>query len=67
MALSWGEMKIEVRDGVGAVLVVVALGVLFQAIRELSGRDYLSAIVLVVTGLALVGAGVELLRPGVDG
>jgi hypothetical protein len=52
-----------VRDGSGAVLVLAALTVLFYAVTELRRHDYVSGIVLVVTGLSLLGAGVELLRP----
>jgi len=51
------------RDGSGAVLLLVALGVLFYAVLELRGHDYVAAILLVVTGLSLLRAGVELLRP----
>lgn len=36
---------------------------LFRAIGFFSSHDPLSAVVLTVSGLALVGAGVELLRP----
>lgn len=50
------------RDISGAVLVLASLGVLFYAVSELRGHDYVSAVVLVVTGLSLLGAGVELLR-----
>ncbi|MFW6050015.1 MAG: hypothetical protein ACODAU_02505 [Myxococcota bacterium] len=58
-------MRRVLRDGTGSLLVLVSLGVLFHAIRELRLHDYVSAIVLVVTGLSLLGAGVELLRPSV--
>jgi hypothetical protein len=51
------------RDASGAVLVLAALGVLFYAVTELRSHDYVSAIVLVVMGLGLLGAGVDLLRP----
>jgi hypothetical protein len=51
------------RDTSGAILVLAALGVLYYAITELRGHDYVSAVVLVVTGLSLLGAGVDLLRP----
>jgi hypothetical protein len=51
------------RDGSGALLVLAALAVLGYGIFELRRHDYVSAIVLVVTGLSLLGAGVELLRP----
>ena len=53
------------REGTGLGLVLVALGVLFQAVTELRGRDYLACIILVFTGIWLLRAGVELLRPSV--
>ncbi|MFW5924897.1 MAG: hypothetical protein ACOCV4_01960 [Myxococcota bacterium] len=53
------------RDGTGAVLALCALGVLFYGITELRAHDYVSAIVLVVTGLSLLGAGVDLLRSSI--
>lgn len=58
-------MSRVVRDSAGAVLVLASLGVLFVAVRELLAHDYVAAIVLVVTGLSLLGAGVDLLRPSV--
>ena len=58
-------MRRWVRDGTGAVLVLVSLVILFFGVTELRGHDYVAAIVLVVTGLSLLGAGVELLRPTV--
>lgn len=54
-----------VRDGSGALLVAGSLGVLFYAILQLRSHDYVAAVILVVTGLCLLGAGVELLRPSV--
>jgi hypothetical protein len=53
------------RDGSGALLVLTSLGVLFYAVLELRAHDYVAAILLVVTGLSLLRAGVELLRPTV--
>lgn len=58
-------MRRALRESSGAVLVLASLVVLFFAVRELRGHDYVSAIVLVVTGLSLLGAGVDLLRPSV--
>jgi hypothetical protein len=52
-----------VRDGTGSLLVVVALGGLFFAVRQLADHDYVAAILLSLTGLSLLWAGVELLRP----
>lgn len=47
------------------MLVAVSLGVLFFAIWTLREHDYVAAILLVLTGLSLLRAGVELLRPTV--
>lgn len=52
-----------VRDGSGALLVAAALGLLFWAVMQLRGHDYLAAVLLIVTGLSVLRAGVELLRP----
>jgi hypothetical protein len=54
-----------VRDASGAVLVLVSLGVLTYAVLSLRAHDYVAAILLVVTGLFMLRAGVELLRPTV--
>jgi hypothetical protein len=51
------------REGSGFALLVLALAVLFNAVSELRGRDYLACIILVFTGIWLLRAGVELLRP----
>lgn len=53
------------REGSGFALLVLALAVLFVAVTELRGRDYLACIILVFTGIWLLRAGVELLRPSV--
>lgn len=45
------------------LLLIAALAVLFQAVTLLRARDYLACIILVLTGLSLMRAGVELLRP----
>lgn len=58
-----GRMGRIVRDGSGALLVAAALGLLFWAVMQLRGRDYLAAVLLIVTGLSVLRAGVELLRP----
>ena len=58
-------MSRGLRDGSGTLLLLGALGVLFYGILQLSAHDYVAAIILVVTGLCLLGAGVELLRPSV--
>jgi hypothetical protein len=53
------------RDATGALLVLVSLGVLFLAVRQLAAHDYVAAMLLVPTGLSILYAGVELLRPSV--
>jgi hypothetical protein len=58
-------MSRTLRDGAGALLVLSALVTLFFSVTELRGHDYVAALLLVVVGLALVRAGVELLRPAV--
>jgi hypothetical protein len=50
------------RDGTGLLLVVAALGTLGYGVVLLRGRDYLACIILTLTGLSLLRAGVELLR-----
>lgn len=51
------------REGSGTVLVAVALFVIFHGVTALRTHDYLASIVLAVTGLSLLRAAVELLRP----
>lgn len=53
------------RDGTGLLLVIVALGALFAGVVQLRERDYLASMLLLLTGLAVLRAGVELLRPTV--
>ena len=55
-------MSRTLRDGAGALLVLSALVTLFFAVLELRGHDYVAAVLLTVTGIALVRGGVELLR-----
>jgi hypothetical protein len=54
-----------VRDGSGLLLVLAALAALFHAVSQLRGHDYLAAALMVLMGLAVLRAGVELLRPTV--
>ena len=54
-----------IREGSGALLVVCSLGVLGLAIAQLADQQYVGAVVLVTAGLALLRAGVELLRPSI--
>ncbi len=56
-------MGSALREVTGAVLVSAALFVLFYGVAELRARDYVACIILVLTGLSLMRAGVELLRP----
>jgi hypothetical protein len=51
------------RDGAGALLITGALAVLFGGIVELREHDYVASTLLIVTGLSVLRAGVELLRP----
>ncbi len=53
------------RDGTGTLLVLCALSALFYGVTRLRGHDYLACIILSLTGLSLLRAGVELLRPSV--
>ena len=53
------------REGSGTVLVLAALASLFYGVTLLRGRDYLACIILVLAGLSLMRAGVELLRPSI--
>jgi hypothetical protein len=55
----------RLREGSGALLVLGGLAVLFQAVMLLRARDYLASIILVSTGMPLLRAGVELLRPSI--
>lgn len=45
------------------MLVLAAIAVLGIAIGHLRDQEYVGAILMVTTGLALLRAGVELLRP----
>jgi hypothetical protein len=53
------------RDGSGALLVVSALALCFHGVSQLRAHDYLACIMLTLTGLSLLRAGVDLLRPSV--
>ena len=58
-------MPSVLRDGTGILLVLISVGVLAYGVAELRSRDHVGAILLVVTGVSLLRAGVELLRPTV--
>jgi hypothetical protein len=53
------------RDVSGLVLTALSLAALGWGIVQLHGRDYLAAALMLLTGLAVLRAGVELLRPTV--
>lgn len=53
------------RELSGIVLLIAALAVLGYAVHRLGGHDYVATIILVLTGLPLLQAGVELLRPSI--
>lgn len=58
-------MARALRDGSGVLLVLAALGTLFYGVTRLRDHDYLAAALLLLTGLAVLRAGVEILRPTV--
>ena len=58
-------MANALREITGVVLVLVALGTLFVGVNELRAHDYLACMILIFTGLSLMRAGAELLRPAV--
>ncbi|MCA9605851.1 MAG: hypothetical protein KC619_09675 [Myxococcales bacterium] len=54
-----------IRDGSGLLFAVLALAALGAGVVELRDHDYLSAALLLVTGISVLRAAVELLRPTV--
>lgn len=54
-----------IRDGSGLMLVIAALGAIGYGIAQLRDHDYLASTLVLLTGLAVLRAGVELLRPTV--
>jgi hypothetical protein len=54
-----------VRDASGALLVLLALAALVYGVLTLRAHDYLAAVLVLASGLAVLRAGVELLRPTV--
>jgi hypothetical protein len=58
-------MKKGIREGLGTLLLLGALATLFYAVTLLRIRDYLACMILVLTGLSLMRAAVELLRPSI--
>lgn len=67
MAPTWRifpeQMGRVLRDGSGAVLILLSLGALFGGVVQLREHDYVAAALLLATGLAVLRAGAELLRP----
>ena len=53
------------REFLGFSLTLGALGVLWLAVLDLRGHDYLSAILLAGIGSGLLRAGMEFVRPSV--
>jgi hypothetical protein len=47
------------------LLVLASMAILTYAVLQLGAHDYVAASLLVFTGLSLLRAGVELLRPSV--
>jgi hypothetical protein len=58
-------MRALLRETAGLVLLVSSLAALGRAVIVLGRHDYVAAVLFVAVGLSLVGAGLELLRPGV--
>lgn len=54
-----------IREGSGGLLVLSSLGVVGLSIAHLRDQEYVGALLLVTTGLSLLRAGVELLRPSI--
>jgi hypothetical protein len=53
------------KDGAGYVLLVLALGVLALGVNAVRTHDYVAAILVLGTGLAVLRASVTLLRPSI--
>ncbi|MEM7448283.1 MAG: hypothetical protein AAF355_08575 [Myxococcota bacterium] len=60
-----GILKLMIREVSGATLVLAALGIFYVVVLDLGSQDYVAAIVRTMMGIALLGSGVELLRPSV--
>lgn len=54
-----------IRDGSGLLFAILALLALGAGVVELRDHDYLAAALLLVTGISVLRAAVELLRPTV--
>ena len=53
------------KDGAGYALLVIALAVLLLGVNAVRGHDYVAAILILGTGLAVLRASVTMLRPSV--
>jgi hypothetical protein len=56
-------MSRYVREGCGALLLASALLIMGLGVRHLRDQEFVGAVLLMLSGLTLVRAGVELLRP----
>jgi hypothetical protein len=53
------------RNGSGVGLLLCAIATLFYGVMQLRQRDYLACLILSLSGISLMRAGVELLRASV--
>jgi hypothetical protein len=53
------------KDGVGYGLLVVALTALLLGVDSVRGHDYVAAVLILGTGLAVLRAAVTMLRPSI--
>jgi hypothetical protein len=56
-------MSKRLREAMGGVLVFAALAFLGLSVSHLRDQEYVGTVLLVTTGLSLLRAAVELLRP----
>ena len=56
-------MSRYLREGCGALLLVAALASIGLGVQHLREQEFVGAVLLAATGLALLRAGVDLLRP----
>ena len=56
-------MSRYLREGCGALLLLSALAVIGLGVQHLRDQEFVGAVLLALTGLTLVRAGVDLLRP----
>lgn len=53
------------KDGAGYVLLLAAFSVLVLGVNAVRGHDYVAAVLILGTGLAILRASVTLLRPSI--